>query len=467
MRRISFLTAGMAAIALTLSGCGGSGDEKTTDSSAATEASETTEAPETTPADTDTETTEPEETEPAGTGALVEGASGELDIFTWWTAGSEALGLEQLILVLEAKYPDIEFVNGGNAAGQGGSGKEVLATRMNAGDPPDTFQAHAGKEMQDYIDADQLTDVGYLYDQFGLRDAFPEDLVAMLTQDGKIYSIPSNVHRANVLWASVPALEAAGLSTTDAYYASIDDFIAALEQVKTNAPDITPLSIGTTWCQVHLLETVLIAELGADGYNGLFDGTTDWAGADVTAALEKFATLMSYTNEDRDSVEWEPPIQMIEEGTAAFNIMGDWAPASFDAYGSVAGADYLYAPSPGTQGIFDFLADAYGVTNGAPHPKAAEAWIDVISSKEGQIGFNKVKGSIPARVDIDLEAEGFSAYQLSAAEDFASNAIVGSIQHGCAVTIKQGNAINEAVSKFNTGATDLAGFQAELVTAMS
>ncbi|MDR1824597.1 MAG: ABC transporter substrate-binding protein [Bifidobacteriaceae bacterium] len=454
MRRISILVAGAAAIALTLGGCGGS-DDKTTES---TDAGTTAAAEDTAAAEETTESTD--------TGALVAGASGKLDIFTWWTAGSEALGLEELQKVLAAKYPDIEFVNGGTAAGQGGSGKEVLQTRMDAGDEPDTFQAHAGKEMQDYINADQLTDVGYLYDQFGLRNVFPEDLITMLTQDGKIYSIPSNVHRANVIWASVPVLEAAGLDATNAYYASIDDFIAALEQVKTNAPDYIPLAIGTTWCQVHLLETVLIAELGADGYNGLFDGTTDWGGAEVLSALGKFETIMSYANDDHNDMEWEPPITMIINGEAAFSIMGDWAPAAFDAAGSVAGSDYLYAPSPGTEGIFDFLADAYGVVNGAPNPTAAEAWLDVISSREGQIGFNKVKGSIPARTDIDLAAEGFSEYQISASEDFGSNAIVGSIQHGCAVTIAQGNAINLAVSKFVSGASDLETFQSELVDAM-
>jgi len=400
---------------------------------------------------------------PDGTTAAV---SGELEIFSWWTSGSEALGLEELVKVLDAKYPDVTFVNNGASTG-GGSGKDLLQTRMAGGQPPDSFQVHAGAEAQDYISAKQLEDVSSLYTEFGLNNVFPKDLVDMLTQDGKIYTIPSNVHRANVIWASVASLEKAGLSTTDAYYDSIDSFLAALDKART-AGIQSPLAIGTTWCQVHLLETVLIADLGADKYNGLFDGTTDWKGADVTKALEDFGKLMSYTNADRDSLDWEPALVKALDGDAVFTIMGDWVPAALDSRNLVDGTDYLWAPSPGTQGIYDFLADSYGLTTGAPHPAAAKAWLDVISSVDGQTGFNKVKGSIPARTDINLSS--FSSYQQAASASFKSDAIVGSIQHGAAATIAQGNAANTAVSKFTTSSmadSNVATLQSELAAAFA
>ena len=406
--------------------------------------------------------------EGGGSGGGEESAA-EVEVFTWWTSGSEALGLEALEGVLTSKYPDVKFVNGG-VTGGGGSAKELLQTRLTANEPPDTFQVHAGKEAQDYIDAQQVEDVSDLYTKFNLNDVFPKDLVDMLTQDGKIYTIPSNVHRANVLWASVPVLEAAGVPADDVTYKSVDDFIAVLDKIKAATPNVTPLSVGNTWTQVHLLETVLIAELGPAKYPGLFDGSTDWAGADVKGALEKFAKLMSYTNADRESMDWEPAMQMLLDGTAAFNIMGDWVPALLDSNNLVAGKDYLYAASPGTDGVYDFLADSFSRCVGAPHPSGAEAWLDVISSAEGQIAFNKVKGSIPARTDVDLAAEGFSEYQQSAADSFKNDSIVGSLQHGAAATIQQGNDTNTAVSKFTTGAmgaADIDTLQQELAAAFA
>ncbi|MDR3068380.1 MAG: ABC transporter substrate-binding protein [Cellulomonas sp.] len=389
-------------------------------------------------------------------------ADDRVEVFTWWSTGSEALGLDAMVKVFDEQHPDIKFVNGA-VAGGGGSAKNLLQDRLAAGDPPDSFQAHAGKEIQDYIEAGQVQDVSNLYDEFELRDAFPQDLVDLLTSDGKIYSIPSNIHRANVLWASVPVLEQAGLST-DVSFASMDDFIAALDQVKQNVPDVTPLSIGTTWTQVHLLEVVLIAELGPEAYVGLWDGTTDWKSSKVTDALTTFQTLMSYTNTDRDGLDWEEPHTMLIDGKAAFNIMGDWAPANYDSRDQVDGTDYVYAPAPGTDGVFDFLADSFTLTTKAPHPDSAKAWLETISSKDGQVAFNKIKGSIPARTDID-SAE-FSTYQQTAITAFADDTIVPSLQHGAAATIKQLNDITAATSKFTTGGSNLSTFQSELADAM-
>src|SRR5699024_1522526 len=154
------------------------------------------------------------------------------------------------------------FVNGAVAGGAGSAAKDLLQSRLQAGDPPDTFQAHAGAELQDYIDAAQVEDVSDLYDEFGLTDAFPADLIDRLTVDGAIYSVPANIHRANVVWSSPSVIEEAGLDPK-ATYESMDDWIEALETIEEAGT--TPLSVGMAWTQVNLLETVLLAELGPEG----------------------------------------------------------------------------------------------------------------------------------------------------------------------------------------------------------
>src|SRR5690606_35267960 len=151
------------------------------------------------------------------------------------------------------QHPDVEFINGAVAGGAGSAAKDLLQSRLQAQDPPDTFQAHASAELQDYIDAAQIEDVSSLYDEFGLNDVFPADLVDRLkSEDGAIYSIPSNIHRANVVWANPAVLEANGIDPA-ATYADLDAWMADLD--KLQAAGVTPLSVATTWTQVHLLET--------------------------------------------------------------------------------------------------------------------------------------------------------------------------------------------------------------------
>ncbi|MEK8226268.1 extracellular solute-binding protein [Oerskovia sp. M15] len=109
--------------------------------------------------------------------------------------------------------------------------KDLLQTRLQANDPPDTFQAHAGKELTDYIDAAQLEDISDLYDEFGVTDVFPSDLIDLLTVDGKIYSMPSNIHRSNMVWANPAVLTEAGLDPA-ATYETMDDWFVALDAVE-------------------------------------------------------------------------------------------------------------------------------------------------------------------------------------------------------------------------------------------
>ncbi|ROS72138.1 ABC transporter substrate-binding protein [Cellulomonas sp. PhB143] len=396
-----------------------------------------------------------------GSASAGAGDASEVEVFTWWAAGSEKAGLDALVNVFNDQHADTKFVNGAVAGGAGSAAKDLLQSRLQTNDPPDTFQAHAGAELQDYIDAGQIQDVSNLYDEFGLKEAFPKDLLDRLTVDGKIYSIPSNIHRANVVWANPTVLKDAGLDPS-ATYDSMDDWFTALDAVKKSGK--TALSVATTWTQVNLLETVLISDLGADGYSGLWDGSTDWAGSDVTDALTDFQKLMSYTNTDRDGLDWPDATQQIIDGTAGFNVMGDWAEAAFEEADKKAPADYVYFPVPGTDGVFDFLADSFTLPVGAPHPGGAKNWLETVGSAEGQEAFNKAKGSIPARTDADTS--DFSDYQQTAIESFGKDTIVSSLAHGAAAPVATLNAITDATSKFTTGASDLATYQSDLAAAV-
>lgn len=388
------------------------------------------------------------------------GGDKEVEVFTWWAQGSEKAGLDALVEVFKQQHADFTFVNGAVAGGAGSAAKDMLQSRLQAGDPPDTFQAHAGAELTDYIDAAQIQDVSALYDEYGLTDAFPKDLVDRLTVDGMIYSIPSNIHRSNMVWGSTEALTKAGIDPATPP-ADLDAFIANLDKAK--AAGVTALSVATTWTQINLLEAVLMASLGASAYNGLFDGSTAWDSAEVTTALQQFEKMMSYTNTDRDGLDWPDATQQLIDNTAAYNVMGDWAVAAFQEAKLTENEQYVYFPLPGRDKIFGFLADSFTLPEGAPHEDGAKAWLNTISSTEGQLAFNLAKGSIPARTDTDNSQ--FGAYQQTALTSFKEDMICPSIAHGAAVPIAWLNDISDATSQFTAGASDLAAYQKALVDA--
>jgi len=109
--------------------------------------------------------------------------------------------------------------------------------------------------------------------------------------------------------------------------------------------------------------------------------------------------------------------------------MGDWAAGYMSTtLKLVPGEGFGWAPAPGTGGTFMMLSDSFGLPKGVKHRDAALKWLKLLGSREGQDVFNPLKGSIAARLDSDLSL--YNAYLKSAASDWKSNKVVGSLAHG-------------------------------------
>ncbi len=393
----------------------------------------------------------------SGGSGTSETATGTVEVFSWWTGGGEEAGLNALVEVFNAEYPNIEFVNAAVAGGAGTNARAVLATRLEANDPPDSFQGHAGAELMDYITAGQLEDLSSLYEEQGWAAVMPETLLPLITVDGAIYSVPVNIHRANVMWANPSVLADNGISIPNSW----DEFFVTAETLE--AAGIIPLALGEQWTQLHLFETVLLGELGTDAYNGLWDGSTDWGSSAVGSALATFDKVLSYTNADAASLAWQDASQLVINGDAAFNIMGDWAEGFFRVDNSlVEQVGYTWAPAPGTAGTFQFLSDSFTLPKGAPDRDSAIAWLKVAGSAAGQDAFNVKKGSIPARNDADKSI--YPPYLQSAMDDWGSNLVAGSLTHGVTASNAWKAEIDTALGLFLIDG-DVAAFQAALVTA--
>ncbi len=385
------------------------------------------------------------------------GPTGVMEVFSWWTAGGEAEGLAAMLEVFEAQYPDVQVVNATVAGGAGVDARAVLATRIQGGDPPGSFQVHAGHELIDtYVVADQMEPVTFLYEEEGWMDAYPADLIDILSYEGEIWSVPVNIHRANVMWYNKAIFEDNDLQPPT----TMSEFFDVAATLK--AAGITPLALGESWTVVHLFETVLLGSLGADAYTGLWTGETDWGSAEVTTALNNFDRMLNYVNEDYAALSWDQATQLVIDGTAAMNIMGDWAEGYFKSQGWTPGVEFGWAPSPGSVGAFDALSDSFGLPKGAANRDAAIAWLKVCGSKEGQDAFNPIKGSIPAHTGADRSL--YDEYLQSALDDFASDAIVPSLMHGAAAAPSWQQDIIDAVALF-LGTRDVTAFQGALVAA--
>ena len=348
----------------------------------------------------------------------------ELEIFSWW-AGNEAPALEALIELYEEQHQDVEVINATVAGGAGINARAVLKTRMLGGNPPDSFQVHAGQELiGTYVVADRMEDITFLYEEEGLMDVFPQVLLDLVRTEDGFWSVPLNIHRSNVMWFIPSNLEEWGVTAPTSWSEFLATTCPAL-----NEAGVTPLAVGTNWTVQHLWESVALAELGAEAWNGLWDGSTSWTSDAVIGTFDTTNEIMNNcVNDDFSGLSWQQATDRVVNGEAAFNVMGDWAMGYMTITLEMTPEDFGWAASPGTEGTFMLLSDSFGLPRGATHRQNAIDWLRLVGSLEGQDTFNPIKGSIAARLDSDLSE--YNAYSQSAAEDYQQDVKVGSLVHG-------------------------------------
>ena len=352
-------------------------------------------------------------------------AQGQLEIFSWW-AGDEGPALEALIAQYEADHPGAEVINATVTGGSGVNARAVLKTRMLGGDPPDAFQVHAGQELiGTWVVADRMEDLTFLYEEQGWFDAYPQGLIDLMSTEDGIWSVPVNIHRSNVMWYVPAKLTEWGLEAP----ATWDAFLSMCPTIR--AAGVTPLALGENWTQQHLWESVALGVLGADAYDMLWTGELAFTDPKAVAVWDVFGQVLECTNDDAAGLSWQQATDMVVGGTAAFNIMGDWAAGYMvTTLGLEPGVGFGWAASPGTDGVFMMLSDAFGLPKGITNRENTLEWLRLVGSAQGQDIFNPLKGSIAPHLDSDLSL--YNAYLQDTAADWESNRVVGSLVHGAA-----------------------------------
>jgi len=354
------------------------------------------------------------------------GASGKVEVFSWWTSGSESAALDAIFAGLKKANPDIEIVNAAVAGGAGTNARQVLATRLAAGDTPETWQSHPGGDLKGYVDQGSVQDLTSLYKSEGWSKVVPKALQDSMSYNGKTYSVLTGIHRANTLWYSKAAFRKAGASLPAS--ATFADLSKAATKLK--AAGIAPLCLGDKdiWTAAQLLEETIIGETNATTWNNLSAGKASWADAKVQTAISHFNTMLTWANSDHKALDWTGAVAALAKGTCGMNVMGDWAYGELQVkQGQKDGVDFGYSVI-GDAKTFVTVGDSFVIGSKSKNKAGAEAFVKAVMDPKVQIAFNKLKGSAPYRTDVSTSSLG--AYQRAAAKTLATGTLVASLVHG-------------------------------------
>lgn len=386
-----------------------------------------------------------------------------VEVLHWWTSGGEAAALDVLKQNLEAK--GITWADMPVAGGGGEQAMTALRARVTAGDAPTAVQM-LGFDILDWAQQGVLADLNSVATEEGWDEVVPTALQEFSKYEDTWIAAPVNVHSTNWVWINKEALDAAGGQPPETW----EELIAVLDKMKENG--ITPLAHGgQPWQDATIFDAVVLG-LGTDFYKASMIDLDPEAlsGDQMREAFARMEKLRSYVDENFSGRDWNLASAMVIEGEAGMQMMGDWAKGEFLNAGQVPGEDFVCIRFPGTQGAVTFNSDQFVMFKVGEEKRDAQFQMaSAIMDPAFQIAFNTVKGSVPARTDIeDTEFDDCGKKGMAdLAEANEGGTLFGSMAHGHANPAAVKNAMYDVITQHFNGSISTDDAPAELAAAVA
>lgn len=334
------------------------------------------------------------------------------------------------------------------AGGAGEAAMTVLKSRAVSGNPPAAAQMK-GLDIQEWADLGFLANLDAVANKAGWDNLLPKVVSDIMKFEDKYVAVPVNVHRVNWLWANPAAFAKAGVKIPTTWA----EMIASGPKLK--AAGIIPLAHGgQAWQDATLFEAIALGMGGSEFYNQAFVKHDDATlrSAKMIEIFETFKATRDLIDADSPGRDWNIATSMVINGTAAMQIMGDWAKGEFTAAGKVPGVDFVCVAAPQTAHQYTFNIDSFALFNLKSDDAVAaqEALARLIMEPKFQETFNLNKGSIPVRQGMDPAV--FDSCAQASMSSFATSAqtsdLVPSFAHGMATTSSASGAISDVITNF-------------------
>ena len=350
-----------------------------------------------------------------------------LEVVSWWVSPSEHPAFEVLLNAFKKENSNVDVVDGTISGGGGSNVQVALAERLRAGDPPDVWQTFLGSSLRAWVDAGKIADASAVYTDANIGPTLPPTLLEAATYNDKQWGVPTGSHRGNVLWFNMNVLRVAGVAPPGPGYTT-EAFIGDLTKVKAKGK--TPLCLGgkDRFTATELFENTLLGVIGPDGFNNVSDDKFDWRGTQLKEALNSFGQIVAQADPSAGGMTWDAAAKKLAAGGCASLSMNDSVYGELEANKAVEGKDFGYVPYPGTEGAYLAIVDTFVVASDAPDGVNAMKFLGTVADPATSLAFNKAKGSVPVRNDVDVAS--LPVYQQQASKSLWKDKILLSITHG-------------------------------------
>lgn len=381
------------------------------------------------------------------TGAAL--AEPKTNLLHQWATGSDAQAIAKLGEMFTAKGGKWEQTS---IAGHTANTLAKLRADVIAGNAPPAVQLK-GPEIAEWNKTGMTADLDELAASEGWEKVVAPELLPVMKPTGKWVAAPMNIHRINWLWASPKVMQAAGVAEMPKTWA---EFNAACDKIVASGKICISHSTAD-WTDSTVFEVVLYGQ-DIDLYRKAFvEGDVEsMRSPGMVKAFEQMRLMTTkYMDPGMVGRDWDSMSALVGKGDAAFHIMGDWTIGLLTAAGFKEGTDYVCAQAPTDWGKPGFILNSDSVVffkqKDQDYIDGQKLLASLILSPDFQTVFNQAKGSIPARLDIDL-SKGFNPCQQLSQKDLQASikegTLVRSMAHNMTIPQKMRGAIMDSITEF-------------------
>ncbi|QYC42535.1 Multiple sugar-binding protein precursor [Nonomuraea coxensis DSM 45129] len=318
-------------------------------------------------------------------------ALGDVTLTVWdqEVRGGQAAQMKQLNDAFQAKYPNIKL---NRVSRSFDDLNTTLRLALSGNEPPDVVEANNGRSsMGAFVKAGQLLPLDAYADAYGWKRRYPESVLrysrysadGKLFGEGNLYGLPQVGEVVGVFYNKAK-LGKLGLRPP----ATWADFETALGTAKTAGE--VPLQLGNLdkWPAIHVFGTVQGRHVPADQISALAFGRkgASWTTPENTAAAEQLVGWVDkgYFGKGFNGQGYDPAWQAFGKGEGVFLIAGTWLLADLE---KALGDDLGFMLPPGVSAGAAPVATGgtglpFAITAKSPHPDAAAAYVDFITSAD-------------------------------------------------------------------------------------
>jgi len=376
-------------------------------------------------------------------------AEPKTNLLSQWSEGSDAAAI--------AKLGDMFTAAGGkwqatSIAGHTANTLAKLRSDVISGNAPPAVQLK-GPEIAEWNATGKTAKLDALAEKEGWDKLVAPELLPVMKPGGHWVAVPMNIHRINWIWGSTKAMQQAGIKdlpkTWDEFNADCDKVVAAHL--------ICLAHFSQDWTDATVFEVVVYGQ-NIDLFRKAFvqGDTAAMRSPDMVKAFKQFRLMVSkYMDPGIAGRDYDTTTAMIAKGKAAFFIMGDWQIGIFTAAGLKTPEDYVCAQAPTDWGKPGFILNSDSVVffkQTDPDYIAGQTLLaHLIMSPKFQTVFNQTKGSIPARLDVDL-SHGFNPCQQKSQAALQASikdgTLVRSFAHNMTILQKYRGAAMDVITSF-------------------